>query len=268
MTAMQLDEIHSTLAVDGNEIFLREWPAESPRLVLVIAHGAGEHSDYWTPVARALGSALGAYVVGADFPGHGRSTGARVEVRDGQDLVEVLRVVVAQARGDHPGLPVALLGHSMGGVMATRYAQQYGDTLDALVLHAAPAIPRELWEGERVEMTLEQMTPDPVLQRVIRDDPYRVDGPPPEITVAAMRAASAAALAADPLGRLPLIWLHGQSDALVPVDGARIGFGRLAPDQGIFLSYPGRGHGGILESSSTDMVEDLSRAIRFFLTPD
>jgi acylglycerol lipase len=265
MTVAHLDEIHSTFPLGDEVVFLREWPVTSPKFVLVIAHGAGEHSDYWTPVARELGERFGAYGYGADFTGHGRTTGARVEVRDSQDLVAVLVGVVSRAKAAHPGLPVVLLGHSMGGLMSTRYAQQHGDTIDALVLHAAPAMPPELWGQKRIEMTLEQMTPDPRLQQVIIDDPFRSDEPIPEITGIAMHRASALAMEAAPLGSLPLIWLHGYDDRLIPLEGARLGFGSLASDRGIFLAYPSRGHGGILESSSGDMLADLGGAIEFVL---
>ena len=44
-----------------------------------------------------------------------------------------------RARAEHPGLPVVLIGHSMGGLIATRYAQRFGDELAALVL-SGPAI--------------------------------------------------------------------------------------------------------------------------------
>src|SRR2546426_543265 len=41
-------------------------------------------------------------------------------------------------RAEHPDRPVALIGHSMGGIVAARYAQLYGEELAALVLSGPP----------------------------------------------------------------------------------------------------------------------------------
>ena len=65
----------------------------------------------------------------------GRRAWSRTARRSPRDLHDVADA----ARAEHPGLPVALIGHSMGGLIATRYAQRYGDELDALVL-SGPAI--------------------------------------------------------------------------------------------------------------------------------
>ncbi len=255
--AEALPELHSTFGTEGSIIFVREWPVAEPRFVLVIAHGGGEHSDYWTTVARTLGERLGATAASADFPGHGRSDGARVEVTDVQSLVDTVDLVVEQQKAKHPGLPVVLLGHSMGGLTSARYAQQHGDKLAAVVLHAAAAIPENEWNTEIVAMTLEEMTPDPILQQVILNDPFRVDEDLPKVTIASMHRAASEAMSAEPLGRLPLIWLHGQEDRMVPLQGGRLGFTALRADKGVFLSYPGVGHGGILESTSPQIMDDL-----------
>jgi alpha-beta hydrolase superfamily lysophospholipase len=256
-----LPEVHATFGEEGSQIFVREWPLTEPRFILVIAHGGGEHSDYWTTVARTLGERLGATAASADFPGHGRSDGARVEVTDVQVLIDTVDLVVEQQRAKAPGLPVVLLGHSMGGLASARYAQQHGWKLAAVVLHAAAAIPESEWNTEAVAMTLEEMTPDPILQQVILNDPFRVDQDLPEVTVASMRRAAEQAMNDDPLGSLPLIWLHGQEDRMIPIQGGRIGFSQLRADKGVFLSYPGVGHGGILESTSPQIMEDLESAL-------
>lgn len=249
----------------GEETFLRELAHPDPRAVLVIAHGFGEHSDYWSDFASWFQGEFAAAVAAADFPGHGRSEGERMVYRDFADLVEVIDLVVEDQRARHPGLPIVLLGHSMGGLAAARYAQAHGEKLAGLVLHAAASIPPELLALEGLELTLEQMTPDPALQRVILEDPFRVEGPPPPATRSAATAAAAASMTAEPLGPLPVVWLHGQADLLVSPAGARTGFARLGADRGALLTYPGVGHGGILEAGSPQMRTDLAAALRMLL---
>jgi len=259
----EIAEVHRDLA-DGT-IFIREWPVTDPEIVLVIAHGGGEHSGYWTRTARWANETLVATVAGLDFPGHGRSSGERLEVDDLDEWVDALALLIEDQRAQHPRLPVVLLGHSMGGLTSARYAQRADRAIDALVLHAAAAIPVEHLSLEPVEMTLEEMTADPELQHVIETDPYRVAAPLPKSAKRAIERATAQAMDATPLGSLPVIWLHGHDDRMVPIAGARAAFGRLGADRGALLTYPGIGHGGILENRSAQMRADLAQALTLLL---
>jgi alpha-beta hydrolase superfamily lysophospholipase len=125
----------------GGPLVARSWSGSGePTHIVVIAHGYGEHVGRYEHVAAALTGA-GAVVYAVDHTGHGKSSGERVGIRDFEDVVTDLHALDEQARRDHPGLPVVLLGHSMGGLIAARYAQRYGDTLTALVL-SSPVIGR------------------------------------------------------------------------------------------------------------------------------
>ena len=106
---------------------------DDPRFVTLLAHGYGEHAGRYEHVAAML-VGLGAVVYAPDHLGHGRSAGERALVDDIETLVNDLHAVADRARADHPGLPVVLVGHSMGGLIAARFAQRYGDELTALVL--------------------------------------------------------------------------------------------------------------------------------------
>src|SRR4051794_15202357 len=115
----------------GDRIGVRQWPAGPARYVALLAHGYGEHIGRYEYVAGVL-SSHGAAVYGPDHIGHGESGGERVLVADFEDIVTDLHTVAERARADHPGLPVVLIGHSMGGMIAARYAQRYGFSLTAL----------------------------------------------------------------------------------------------------------------------------------------
>ena len=104
-----------------------------PRFITLLAHGYGEHAGRYEHVAAML-VGLGAVVYAPDHLGHGRSSGERALVDDIETLVTDLHAVADRARADHPGLPVVLVGHSMGGLIAARFAQRYLDELAALVL--------------------------------------------------------------------------------------------------------------------------------------
>lgn len=125
--------------VGGVELFRQGWlPDGDARGVVLLNHGLGEHSGRYGTVVDALVPA-GWAVHGLDHRGHGRSGGRRAHLRRYDDLLTDFdafrRVVAAQ----HPGLPVFLLGHSMGGQIALAYALDHQADLAGLVL-SAPAL--------------------------------------------------------------------------------------------------------------------------------
>ncbi|MHA6780000.1 alpha/beta hydrolase [Pseudonocardia saturnea] len=113
-------------------------PEGDPTGVLLVCHGLGEHSGRYGSVEDAL-VPDGWAVYGLDHRGHGRSTGRRAHLDRYSDWLtdfDAFRMLVA-AR--HPGLPLFLLGHSMGGQIALAYALDHGAGLSGLVL-SAPAL--------------------------------------------------------------------------------------------------------------------------------
>src|SRR5690625_2384167 len=125
-------------------IHAQAWDLEGqvPRYIAVVVHGYGEHIGRYGHLARALVN-HGATVYGSDHLGHGRSGGERVLISDVADLVADLRSLITHVAREHAGLPVVLIGHSMGGMVATWYAQAHGGDVDALVL-SGPSLGR--WE--------------------------------------------------------------------------------------------------------------------------
>src|SRR3954447_15215490 len=114
---------------------VRRWPADESARLVVLVHGYGEHIGRYDHVAQAL-VAAGSTVVGPDHIGHGRSPGEQARVEDCEPVVDDLRAVVLESRGE---LPVVMVGHSMGGLIATRYAQRHPEDLAGLVL-TGPAV--------------------------------------------------------------------------------------------------------------------------------
>ncbi|GAA0467204.1 alpha/beta hydrolase [Streptomyces olivaceiscleroticus] len=127
-------------APDGTRVATYTWLPEAghPRALVQIAHGAAEHARRYDRFARFL-TAHGYGVLASDHRGHGAtaaSTGGRGVV--GEDAwrrtVDDLKAIGDTARGLHPGVPLVLLGHSMGSMLARDYAQEYADGLAGLIL--------------------------------------------------------------------------------------------------------------------------------------
>src|SRR5262245_27755268 len=119
--------------VEGVNIFTRAWqPAGKPRGVVVISHGLNAHSGLYEWAARQLTSA-GHAVYALDHRGHGRSEGERFFVEKFSDWTEDLATFIDIVKAREPGLPVFLLGHSAGGVIACGYALEHQDELAGFI---------------------------------------------------------------------------------------------------------------------------------------
>ncbi|MEE8419020.1 MAG: lysophospholipase [Dehalococcoidales bacterium] len=119
------------------KIYYRYWlPSTGPKAVLVISHGLADHGqrymnvvDYFVPRGYAVYS--------LDHRGHGLSEGTRGYVERFSDFTNDLDSFVNIVRGNHPGIKVYLVGHSVGGTIAVANALHHQDKLDGLILSAA-----------------------------------------------------------------------------------------------------------------------------------
>jgi alpha-beta hydrolase superfamily lysophospholipase len=126
---------------DGTEVFVNRWLPDGPaKAVVQLAHGLAEHSSRYARFAQRL-TDHGYAVYGSDHRGHGQTSGESsgrrgfFSEKDGwQTVVDDLHAVTDKAREEQPGLPVFLLGHSMGSFISRGYAAQYGSELAGLVL--------------------------------------------------------------------------------------------------------------------------------------
>ncbi len=110
----------------------------APKAVVALAHGYGEHVGRYGHVIEAL-NRRGYAVFAADHRGHGASPGRRTSIRRFDDYVDDFHALAGRARSRCPALPLYVLGHSMGGLIATRYALRHQGGLTGLVL-SGPAL--------------------------------------------------------------------------------------------------------------------------------
>ena len=111
---------------------------ESPKAscVAVIVHGFAEHCLRYDHVADRLCSE-GCAVYRFDNRGHGQSKGKRMDVEDYRDFIEDAHCVVEVATKEHPGLPVFMIGHSMGGFITASYGLAHPKALKGQILSGA-----------------------------------------------------------------------------------------------------------------------------------
>lgn len=266
----------SDFALPGHagSLHARRWQQASghdqprrPDYLVLLCHGYGEHIGRYEWVAQRL-VADGAAVYGVDHAGHGRSEGERVLIADYEPVVDDFRRLHERAALEHPGVPVVLVGHSMGGMIAARYAQLFGDDLLCTVL-SGPVIGR--WEALEALLAADQipaapidpdtLSRDPQVGRAYVEDPFVWHGAFKRQTLEGLRDAIAAIQAGGPL-RCPVLWLHGEDDALVPKAGSATGWPTIRGERGLQKSYPQARHEIFNEINRDEVIDDVIAFVR------
>ena len=249
---------------------IHRWTADDPRVVVLLAHGYGEHARRYHHVAERFVADLDAAVWAPDHRGHGLTEGERAVVEGGgEELTSDLHDVADLARAEHPGLPVVLVGHSMGGLIATRFAQRFGDELTALVL-SGPAI-----GGNPAFFELLQMDPIPdvpIDPAVLSRDPavgeaYAADelvyhGPFARATLESLAGAVERVAEGGDFGDLPTLWIHGEEDQLVPLEVTREAIGNVRGANFTEITYEGARHEVFNETNKDEVLDDVTGFLR------
>jgi len=224
-------EIETLPARDGTPLLARCWPpAGEPWATILVIHGLGEHSGRHEATAGRF-AAAGIATASYDHRGFGASAGRRADVERWASYLDDIEDRLAASR--RPGLPTALYGHSLGGLLVADYLLD-GRPLPDVAILSAPAL------GSKVNPALRRATPllAAILPRVAISNPW--DG-----AALSRDPAIGAAVDADPLCEtrttfrlwngfframdrvrsrlaqrggfpLPVLLVHGGADPLVP----------------------------------------------------
>jgi alpha-beta hydrolase superfamily lysophospholipase len=232
-------------ASDGDNLAVQHWPLpEEARLrgVVLLVHGLGEHAGRYDHVARKLNE-WGFDVRGYDHFGHGESGGERGALSSDNRLLDDLGEMVEAARARTPdGLPLIVLGHSMGGLVAAKYAAAHPGTIDALVL-SSPALGTRIRGWRRALLrTLPKIAPDlrvgngldtrwlshdPEVERAYRADPLVHDRISARLARFIAEGGSEV-VAQAPRWKVPTLLIYAGEDRLVDPAGSRA-FAAAAP---------------------------------------
>ncbi len=263
----------------AGDIYWQSWsPEGEARGVVVIAHGASEHSGRYRYVVERL-VPEGYAVYGVDHRGHGKSPGARAQIERMELVIEDLDHLVDLARGRAPRQKLFLLGHSMGGTIAITYAIVHQEKLDGLALsaplaamEAAPAPLRLVAKALSVvapntgvfQVGADKVSRDADEVRAYEQDPLNHHGKLPARTVQEL---------ADAVGRfpedsakltLPLLMMIGTADELVPPAGGQMVYDKARSTDKTIHHYDGFYHeifnepAGDRDRPLTDLAQWLS----------
>jgi len=127
---------------ENHTLYYQYWlPVTDAKAMLLIVHGLGDHSRYWTNLANYF-VRKGYVVCGYDHRGHGKSEGLGGYVEKFQYYLDDLKTFIETVRGDYGDTKIFLVGISMGGLIATAYSIDYQHYLSGLLL-AGPLLKPE-----------------------------------------------------------------------------------------------------------------------------
>jgi alpha-beta hydrolase superfamily lysophospholipase len=241
----------------GARLYCRSGGApRAPRAAVISLHGLGDHSGLYPMVGEAL-APRGIAVYSPDLRGNGRSPGQRGYIHSWADLREDLRCLVARTRAEHPGVPVFLLGNSLGGLVVLDYPSHHPGEVHGVVALAPPlgelGVPAPLlalgrvlsriWPRFSLEtgMDLSGLSRDPALAEEVLADPlFHRRGTArlsTEVTATIARVQREA-----PRFPVPLLVVHGAADRMVSPEGSRRFVASAGQPDKTLLEIPGGYH--------------------------
>ncbi len=252
----------------------RAWVSDSPRALIAIAHGLGEHSGRYAALAGELVRARYT-LVSLDLPGHGEAPGPRGDIRSWtwmRDRIIPAMFTASQGLPGHPdGLDHVLLGHSMGGLLALDYALARPASLAAVVA-SAPALRSAMppwWKLVLANVALATapsigfptgleeggMSRDAEVVRGRDADSLVHDRISPRLYAALSEARQRVLRDARRLA-VPALVMHGEADRVVDPAGSR-DFAAAAPSRVKLLTYPDAYHEIFNDLVRSEVIRDL-----------
>ena len=257
----------------GRSIYFQYWEPEAvPRVVILLAHGAGEHSARYQRLARFFAGHN--YVVAAlDHTGHGYSEGVPGHVGSFEDYLHDLAIFHRQTVTRFAGVPMVLLGHSMGGLIGCNYLLRHQQDFVGAVL-SGPAIKTDLQPGfvqmaflrllallaprlGMLKLDAAGVSRDPAVVSDYIADPLVFHG---KMSARMLRELFSAmhTIQADAASiTLPMLILHGGADSMAAPEGSRFLYQHIGSSDKTLTIYPGLYHEIFNEPEQAEVLDSV-----------
>jgi len=255
------------------DLYYQCWlPSNEPRVILLVVHGLAEHSgrhinivNHFVPKDYA--------VYGFDQRGHGKSQGQRGYVERFSHFVKDLKTFQGIVRSKHRDAKIFIVGHSVGGTIATAYAVHYQDEFDGLMLSGATlkvgaSVSSGLIIVARIlSLLLPKMGLDVIDASAISQNKTIVDAyvDDPLVYQGKIRARMGAELIKTiqklpyqiPEINLPILIMHGTADRLSDPEGSQMLYERLSSKDKTLKLYEGFYHEIFNEPGRKQVFADM-----------
>jgi alpha-beta hydrolase superfamily lysophospholipase len=250
----------------GLKIFTRTWlPEGDTRGIIIITHGLNSHSGYYQWAAEQF-TAQNYAVYAPDQQGRGKSEGERFYTDNIYDAVADVDYVVDLAKKVYSNLPVFLLGHSAGGVLACLYSLEHQEKLSGLICESfafkvpAPDFALAVLKGvshiaphfHTVKLKNEDFSRNPEAVAFMNNDPLIAGESQPSKSMEQLVKADERLEKEFSRITLPVLILHGTNDKATKPGGSRFFYDNTGSTDKTLKFYEGHYH---------DLLNDLGKEI-------
>jgi len=254
----------------GLRLFSQSWqPEGAPRAMLIIVHGLKDHGSRYAAAAAQLAQ-KGIAVHAADLRGHAKSDGRRVYIDSFDEYLEDLKIFVQRVR--KPGVPLFLMGHSMGAAISTLFVLANKPELHGLLLSAG-ALKVDVggftigmtkmmaFIGPRLalfSLDADAFSRDASVRKADAADPLIDPGKAPVRT--AVELLKAIDRLREKSGELevPLLAMHGSADKITPPEGSKELIERARGKDKTLKTYEGLFHDLLHEPEKAQVLADIT----------
>jgi alpha-beta hydrolase superfamily lysophospholipase len=257
---------------EGLRICFRSWLPETPaRAIVAIVPGFNSHSGYYNWVADQL-TAIGVAVSAVDLRGRGQSDGERFYITKFSEYVDDVAGMVKAAQSEHPTVPVFLMGHSAGGVVACLYALDHQPALAGLICESfafqvpAPDFALAVFKGlshiaphaHVLHLKNEDFSRDPQAVAQMNADPLIAHETQPTQTLAEMVRADERLKTSFADITLPVLILHGTADKATKPAGSQFFYDTSQSSDKTLKLYDGYFHDPLNDVGKEIVMADVS----------
>lgn len=268
-------EVRHTRARGSSRLYRQSWtPDGDVRAGVLLVHGLGEHSSRYTHVAKHL-TGRGFAVHTLDHYGHGKSDGQPGYVERFSVFLDGVAALLHKVQGETPELPLFLIGHSLGGLIATAFLLEQQAAFRACVLsgpaiksdQAPPAIVIALIRliailaptAPLIQLDASGISRDHDVVNAYMNDPLVHHGKLSARLLSEMSATMKRTLGKAGEIHIPILLMHGDADRLTAPSGSVELHAKIGSEDKTLKLYPGLFHEIFNEPEQEAVLADMSR---------
>ncbi|HKX84977.1 MAG TPA: lysophospholipase [Pyrinomonadaceae bacterium] len=257
--------------IGGLKIATRSWkPDGAPRAVMILVHGFNAHSGYMVwPAEQFVAKGFATYAL--DLRGRGKSEGERFYVENFSDYLGDVDKLVDIARSENPGLPIFVLGHSAGGVIATSYVFEHQNEIAGLVCESfafdvgLPHLVQLALQGvgylaphvHVFSLNNADFSRDPAAVETMNNDPLIAKESQPAETASEMLKAAERLKENMPKFNVPVLIIHGTDDKATRPEGSQYFYDHAGSSDKMLKLYEGHYHDLLADIDKEKVMTDI-----------